>query len=33
MFQIVKARAENDFAKDDLLTQTLRFVILSTISL
>ncbi|KAI9401080.1 hypothetical protein POPTR_001G078100v4 [Populus trichocarpa] len=25
MFQIVKARAENDFAKDDLLTQTLRF--------
>ncbi|KAJ6945865.1 hypothetical protein NC651_000821 [Populus alba x Populus x berolinensis] len=25
MFQIVKARAENDFAKDESLTQTLRF--------
>uniref|UniRef100_A0A6N2NEF4 Uncharacterized protein n=1 Tax=Salix viminalis TaxID=40686 RepID=A0A6N2NEF4_SALVM len=28
MFQIVKARAEKDYAKDALLTQTLRFVIL-----
>jgi len=28
MFQIVKARAENDHAKDALLTQTLRSVIL-----
>jgi hypothetical protein len=28
MFQIVKARAENDYAKDALLTQTLRSVIL-----
>ena len=26
MFQIVKARAENDSAKDARLTQTLRFV-------
>jgi DNA-directed RNA polymerase sigma subunit (sigma70/sigma32) len=28
MFQIIKARAENDYAKDALLTQNLRFVIL-----
>jgi hypothetical protein len=28
MFQIVKARSENDTARDAVLTQTLRFVIL-----
>jgi hypothetical protein len=30
MFQILRARAENDSAKDAFLTQALRFVILST---